>query len=249
MPLLELQRPPLEGALNVQTLVGAIGQPVLLRRDPKHNPHILDSIGHEYDFLGFSELGGKFRRRSAQEQIDFCRYSFSQGLRVLPPYDVDHKGRGLYPYLNQAKTLDEFLPFAKEKEINLITTQLFSDLWRAHQRGIVYGDRWSKNMLVVPRRGLVHIDFDIEISGKPARELEVAQAAYYSLCGGKEKSIPVLAHMLAKGKGWFDLTVVERFLMQHALHFQQNPQYGGMVRETDMLITEAHRQQQRGFSR
>ena len=51
----------------------------------------------------------------------------------------------------------------------------------------MYRDRWSHNMLIVHQYGFINVDFDLEISGTPAKEFEVAQAAYYALSGGKNK--------------------------------------------------------------
>lgn len=235
----ELPQLPLTGALNVNVFV-ASQSGTLLQKNPKDNPHILRSIAHEYHFLGYTDRGGTFRKRSPQEQNLFCRYCASHGLRVLQPIFVDDRGRNHYPFLNNALTLNKYLPNVPTLEAQIIVYQLFEDLRKAHRKGIVYGDRWSENILVVPNMGLVHIDFDIEISGKPAIELEVAQAVYYSLCGGKDKVLSLLGAILGKSTNWFDFKMVELFLSRHAIHFRNSPTYGGVEKETQALIEIAN---------
>lgn len=236
MRLVELEKNPLVGELNINKLVASPSGLVLLKRTPKENKHILRSIAHEYNNIGFTNAGGKFRRRTPEEQAKFTEYAAIQGLRVVPPIIKD--GNITYfRFLNQAKTLDNYLFEATEDETTQTVYQLFNDLWKAHNRsGIIYGDRWSKNILVDPHAGVMHIDFDIEISGRPAKELDIAQIAYYILCGGREKAIGLLTHILSHSEGWFNPTLVDQFLRGHARHFHSSQQYGHAEEMTDMLI-------------
>ena len=74
------------------------------------------------------------------------------------------------------------------------------DITRAHapNRGLVYGDRWLKNVVVDRRGGVHHVDFDIEISGPFAREYEVAQH-FYSLVRDVQNKGMLLAALSACG--------------------------------------------------
>ncbi|EKD86672.1 MAG: hypothetical protein ACD_37C00195G0002 [uncultured bacterium] len=228
----ELNRQPLEGELNVSRFIGD-GSVTALQRIRKENRRILTSIYHEYGYMGFNDLGGRFRRRTPSEQFQLSRGAAQAGLRVLPPIDQERR-TVIYPFLDDASTLDEYLPRASNEEANLLVYQIFGDLRNAHKQGFVYGDRWSRNMLISPRWGLINIDFDIEISGNPAIEFEIAQATYYALSGGKEKVIPILARILATGN-WFNLPMVEGFLRKHSIWFNET-RFGGIQEETQALI-------------
>lgn len=238
MKLIEV--PPLEGALNINHIIRPTKGPLLLQRNPRDNPQILRSIAHEYHFIGFTDLGGKFRRRSFEEQVLFTRHAASQGLHILPPNFV-RKSAAYFPFLRSAATLDDFLPTASQESMAMVMLDLFDDLRTAHKKSIIYGDRWSRNILVLPDSSFLHVDFDIEISGRYAKEFEVAQVLYYTLCAGRERSLPLICRMMAKENRWFDINVVQRFLEGHAIHFINSPKYGSAEALVDSLI-EAIRQ-------
>ena len=63
--------------------------------------------------------------------------------------------------------------------------------------------------------------------------------AYYTLSGGKDKVIPILAKMLAI-KGWFRIPIVEGFLRRHARWFNET-RFGGIQDETEVLIDLARK--------
>lgn len=235
MKLVELSISPLEGELNVNSFIAGPNSTLLLQKKPKDNPFILRSIAHEYNSIGFINQGGKFRKRAPQEQIRFVEYAASQGLRVLPPTLVS-AGIAYYPFLDQAKTLDDYLPDASDEDLFRTVHQLFSDLKKAHDKNIIYGDRWSRNILVAPGLGVVNVDFDIEISGRPAKEFEVAQAAYYTLSAGKDRIISFLTEILSREDDWFNFALVAEFMQKHAAHFLHSPRYGNIENETDLLL-------------
>ncbi len=229
----EIKRDPLIGELNVNRFVKDDKNGLYLQRIPKENRRILTSIQHEYGYMGFNDAGGKFRRRKPSEQFQLTRKAAFAGLRVLPP--IDEEGdTTIYPFFTDAQTLDQYLPQASPEEAERITYQIFDDLRRAHQLGIIYGDRWSHNMLVIPQYGFINVDFDIEISGPPAKELELAQAAYYTLSGGREKVLSMLSQILV-AKNWFNLDMMETFLQRHSVWFNET-KFGGIQEETGVLI-------------
>lgn len=240
MNFLETRDRPLTGELNTNLLVKDASGRSLLKRIPKENPHILRSIEHEYHNIGFTDNGGRFRRRTPEEQVFFVRSAALKGLKVLPPTATEGEVSYL-PYFHRAKTLDEFLPSATRDQAVFVTYQLFEDIWKAHNLGIIYGDRWSRNILVSPDFNITHIDFDIEISGPPAREFEVAQLAYYTLCGGREKVITALAQILAYNGRKLSGRLIAQFLRGHARHFRNSSRYGGIEAETDTVIELIHR--------
>jgi len=235
MRLIELAKPVLEGALNVNSFMRASDGTTFLRKRPKCNPQILKSIEYEYHQIGFTGKGGGFRRRSQEDQLRFTTYAAANGLRVLSPSFVDSKGANHYLFLDDAKTLDDYIPTAPDEEMFSVVYQLFDDLRKAHRSNIIYGDRWSQNILVSPKYGVLHIDFDIEIFGKGAKELEVAQAIYYTLCAGRKRIIPLLTEILTYGD-WFDISMVEEFVIKHADHFINSKKYGNAQREVALLM-------------
>lgn len=233
----ELPEPPIVGALNEHILVTQDHIHRALMRSPRKNLDLLQSIYYEYHFIGFTGVGGRFRRRSPQEQFLLTKKAAEAGLRVLPP--LDQQGDRLYyPFIADAKTLDVFLPEEREKAIPIIH-QLVEDLHRAHTHGLIYGDRWSGNMLIHPHFGLFHIDFDLEIDGPYAREFEIAQIAYYTLSAGRETVLPTLAQLLGTHPGWFNIAMVDRFIRRHSIYFNNTP-YGGIQTETEAFLGTLH---------
>lgn len=236
MKFIELEKKPLVGELNTNKLVIGSSGLILLERVPKENKTILGSIANEYHIIGFTDAGGKFRRRTPEEQAKFAEYAALQGLRVVPPI-IKEGNTTYFPFLDQAKTLDKYLPEASDDETAQTIYQLFADMRKAHnEKGVIYGDRWSKNILIDPNAGAMHIDFDIEISGRPAKEFDIAQITYYILCDGREKTVGFLASMLSRSFGWFNPKLVDQFLRGHAKHFRDTKQYGHAEEITDALI-------------
>lgn len=90
-------------------------------------------------------------------------------------------------------------------------------------------------MLVDPKFGLVHIDFDLEIFGPTAMELDVAQVAYHTLWAGREQVLPNLANILGKEKDWFYNDNVTKYLRRLARYFSKT-KVGGLEDETEKLI-------------
>jgi hypothetical protein len=162
---------------------------------------------------------------------------------VLPTAYVDSKGINHFRFLPKVQTLDKYLPEASPEEAQRVTLQIFEDLYRAHTKGFVYGDRWSENMLVTPDHGLMHIDFDLEIYGNGARELEVGQSAFYAVCGGREKVLVFLGTLLGKTNGWFDIRRAEQFATRLAIQFENHPVYGSTVEDTAALFAIARSHQ------
>ncbi len=207
----------------------------MLTRHSFPNRHIFDSISDEYHDIGFTQMGGRVRRRTPEEQYSFMRYCAQEGLRVIPPFEIHQSAIDL-PFLEHARTLDVFMADADGASAEKVAHDLLLDMSKAHQKGVVYGDRWSKNMLVDPRFGPMHIDFDLEISGPASADFDLAQMSYYILCGGKGKVIPIIAQFLGRTKSLDSLRKRETFLRGHARHFFERPIYGHVMEETETVI-------------
>ena len=232
MKLQEIDRAPLAGEFNTNYFFQQRDNFVLLRV-PKSNPDLFENIVHEYRTIGFTGQGGRVERRSAEGQYEFSRKAAQAGLFVLPPLGLNGKNVE-YPYLTNAQTLDVYLDSQQSRSSRIIF-QLVHDLKRAHSKGFVYGDRWSGNMLVDPKYGLVHIDFDLEISGPTARELDVAQVIYHTLWAGKEQVLPILTNLFGKEDKWFDNVIVIKYLRGLAKYFNKT-KVGGLEHITENFI-------------
>lgn len=232
MQLLEIQTPPIIGEFNTNYFV-RIGEQPCLMRIPKRNEDLFQNILDEYRAIGFTGIGGRVRRRSPQEQYVHGRKAAMDGLRVVPPLSFEH-GMIIYPYLEGAQRLDHYLKDHGDKS-GLVMQELVTDLRRAHRLGYVYGDRWSGNILVDQRYGMLHVDFDLEISGPYAPELDVAQVVYHSLWAGREKTFPYLLTLLSRNDHWFDQRVFLHFLGGLSRYFEKT-HVGGIERETGVFI-------------
>ncbi|MBY0539212.1 hypothetical protein K2P56_02105 [Patescibacteria group bacterium] len=241
MEFRKLFREPLEGALNVhEFVVDELGREFLTRNPKDTTKEIIRKNAHEYHFIGFTDLGGRFRRRTSAEQVQFATNAARQGLRVIPPAYVDEKDVPYYRFLNNAKTIDKFMQEASDADIDRTVYDLFSDLRSAHKKSIVYGDRWTPNMLIAPETGLVHIDFDLEIYGKFTKEFELAGVVYHTLCAGRYRALPTIAKILALNPDWVKPRVFEHFLTRMALFFEKDNFRGNCVKETSILLAAMH---------
>lgn len=251
---------PFEGGLNVSSVVTDDAGRSYLKRYPKSGKETLKLLKHQYNALGFTSRGGSFRRRSSQEQGNFLQRAAGLGLKVLPPAHIDEKGFMYYRFLEGAQTLDDFLPRASSEEIDAIVHDLFADIRVAHANGVIYGDRWGQNILVVPRFSLLgnesnesekmkeparrtrktvlHIDFDIELSGPIAHEFELAEMTFYTLRAGGERIVPMLVNFLGIDTSvrGFDFKAFVDFLEKFPELFKDHPKYGGSEKEIVALI-------------
>ncbi|MCL4382358.1 MAG: hypothetical protein M1575_01345 [Patescibacteria group bacterium] len=224
MSFKEIDRPPIIGELNIQHFVVDENGHLFLKRIPKENPALLERIRAEYVGTHFFALGGSFRRRTSKEQALFAKQAASNKLRVLTPKYIDGEVT-YYPFMEKAQTLDRFFqkPFLQPE---IVVGQLLEDLRAAHTLGVNYGDRWHPNILVVPNIGIMHIDFDIEISGSCAKEFETAQVVYYTVLSGKNKVISLISDFLAY-RLWCNSKLVAHFL-EAKIAFFQGTDYGGI---------------------
>lgn len=228
--------PPMMGEMNVNVPVAIGGNAGgFLLRSPYENRRIARSLAFEYTYLGFMGKGldGQFSRRSPKEQHAFTRFAYQHGLRVLPASGIQGE-KALYPFLDGVEPLDVYLAQAPKEESERVTFDVISDIHKAHTLDIVYGDRWSKNILVSLTSGAVHIDFDLKLAGRYAKEFEIGQAAYYLVSGGKEKILSVLAAFFGAYSSSYDMRQVKQFMKRHVTYFQHT-KYGGIQDEIETL--------------
>lgn len=226
----------LVGELNVNSFVIDDHGSVFLERQPRDNNDIITSLNKEYEYLGFFEFGGSFRKRTLTEQLKFTHGSSANGLKVVPLLKVSREGVAYMPFIEGAKTLDKFLESAESTAAAGVIKDIWTDLKRAHSVNIVYGDRWSRNILITQEKQLLHIDFDLEISGGCAKEFEVAQVAYYVGIGLKNANLRKLAHLMTSSV-WYDMEMVKHFLARHVEYFKGKP-FGDDMGNIQLLVRQ-----------
>lgn len=209
-----LPRHAIRGEINAHYAYTDDSGEVLLKRVPLSDADVETIIEKENDRWGLSDVGVKLIQRSPDEQAEFERTAAEQGLLVLPSV-VDSSEESYRKFLEKAVTLDEYLQHAKREEADQVLETLFEDIIHAHRLGIVYGDRWPKNILVDPAMGPVNIDFDIRIEG-PAKELELAQVLFYTLAFYPTGAVSLLGPILERLTLEYDLGIVKKLVMHKA---------------------------------
>lgn len=179
-----------------------------------------EALAIEYEGLGFTALGGGYRFRTLTEQVEFVQRCQALGLGVgrLERWD------GL--------TIARYEPGIRLSHYNRmaeadagVTLHFLDTVVLAHREGVVLGDRWTPNALVTPVGDVVHVDFDINLSGPVAREFELSQAIYY----GSQSANPAVGKAVASWLqdmsrfGGYNWDVVEYFLKAHQKYGEAHP--------------------------
>lgn len=120
----------------------------------------------EFPAVGFV---GNVRGRSMQEQAEHMQESSDLGLIVPTPFGADEQIL-LYTYI-PGDTLSKHI---KDGNTAAIAPSLTS-LAEAHKQDIIHGDPYPGNFILQDDEKIVRIDFDVEIEGKYAKELELSQ--------------------------------------------------------------------------
>lgn len=222
---------------NVET-----GKKYLIRQPHTENISLLEKIEDEFQRYGnWLDKGNSIRTRSTEEQIACMTKAARNGLRVIDIFCTDDH-RIILPFIEDAQTMDEFLPSVSLHDAESIVRNLFLDLHKAHtEHGIVYGDRWSKNILFNPKetQSPIHIDFDLQYEGPNAMDMDFGRMAFYVLHAGGKKVIPALVEALM-ACGWHDRDFVECIMRGQAEYFK-GTSFGSVSDDVDMLFEVLHR--------
>jgi hypothetical protein len=219
LKLTPLKRKKLRGDLNRYSFFRDKNGRVILCRKPVENWILWEEIRKEYEGIGFFRLGGEIRRRSAIEQGKLgCEWA-ARGLPVLAPVKFSAT-RGWYPFINGV-SYSQWL--TSGGVLSKIIDLYIDSVVKAHQNNIVYGDRWGPNTMVVDDTTIVHFDFDISLEGFPAKEFELAQAMYYTLCFSSRKDL-ISQYLtwrlsLIKRSGQYNWEVLSKLIEGHYRHF------------------------------
>jgi hypothetical protein len=146
-----------EGALNHVLLIRtAQARAVFRMRRAASSQEIFDYLNGMYVHTGFPELGGEFRLRSIGEELAFLRRAHALELPV--PALLAAGGDWMLIEMIEGGTA-----YAAVKQGDLsVVAKVVETLYLAHQRGVVYGDRWGDNEVIDPQGRVRPIDFDVE---------------------------------------------------------------------------------------
>jgi len=231
-----IDKDPLEGGFNTNFFQTDIKGNLVLSRVPKPNRDLFENILYEFRAIGFTADGGRVQRRSIEEQVHFANSAASKGLPVLPFFKSGEQWS--MPYLENIVPIDEYLRSADvaDQEKNMAVFDLLTGLERAHRQNIIYGDRWSGNM-IVDNGKVMHIDFDLELSGDYAREADLAQTLYHLIWADASRAtLPLIIGVVSK-LGNYDIHKTLHYLEGFSQFFTDTP-VGG-VGETVTQVVDA----------
>lgn len=174
-------------------------------------------VEKELERIGFLELGGAFGIRSYSAEQDFAEHLNNFQLKAQSPVASFDNGI-LYPYL-----LGSDFRHLLNQGINIPILSVLHSLTTAHSYGITYGDRWPQNIVLNPDRSFTHIDFDLEIDGPVAKELEMAQILYGTIrdAANKREIVSALYYWLLSSRPQgYDWKLVKNFITAYAEGYQ-----------------------------
>lgn len=229
----------LQGTLNYISLFSDRIKNLYTWRTPKEHPEILPQIHKDLIGTGFLTNGGRYKYRTLQEQVNFMERAGKANLQSLMPVYADKFGI-LSPFI-QGTPYDQYL---RSGGITA-TKNVLDNILAAHEQGIVYGDRWTKNTIVKPDESIVEIDFDIELMGENAQEFEMAQLLYHILffSSRRNEMLNFLNNYLQTHRrdlSQHNLSVVKKFLCNYVNYFADKPVegiLGGIKQEVAELIS------------
>lgn len=195
-------------------------------RSQNHDRSVSSSdLQEELYWNGFLERGGGSYYRNNAEQLAFARLAKSRQLSIIPILG-EWKGELVLPWV-EGKDVRELLhhdDVSVNTMVHIVTSTL-ADLKRAHHphHRIVFGDRWAKNIHFGHDARVRQLDFDIEITGPQARELEMAQVIYSMIRDAKHtgRMLTALRRVgLKKYLRHHDTRAVTHFLSRYATWYR-----------------------------
>lgn len=113
-------------------------------------------VGLIFERAGFLSMGGNIRLRTISEEVDFMRHALAVGLPV-PQIICANSDWMIIEYF-EGLPLYQLVESGEYRHL----LNMLQELYLAHQKGIIYGDRWGGNE-IVDSDGMIHmIDFEIE---------------------------------------------------------------------------------------
>lgn len=169
------------GTLNdVVLLRGAARSFIFRSRRERDAGHIVAYLARLYGSASMEELGGSFRLRSLEQELEFMNQARAAGLRV-PAVVAKGDGWVVLDYI-EGRAMADALQDGADPGLVL---RMLHELKSAHRSGLVLGDRWGNNE-IVDRAGHLHfIDFDVEWipyqQSHALNEMDIAVALFGAL--------------------------------------------------------------------
>ncbi len=194
------------GTMNNAYLIGHdTPQYVLLMQKDPSESESLKWINQELNSIGFFERNS-YAFRTPSEQAAIQKKLLALGIRCPDVLAFND---------NQKYIFEEFLPgllykdFFNQPNTDRLTNVIdryFTDIKRANSQGMVMGNRWGPNEVVMDDNSLGYFDFKYGYHGPTAKEFELSQALYYTSARVAKGVSPEIAK-----------TVLERYLSRSFL--------------------------------
>lgn len=224
-----------QGGLNTNFLLRDQWGANYVLRIPLRSPKTHVAIQNEYRGIGYCDDENGYRYRTLDEQAAFSKKCLALDIPVARTFF--HTREYLVSEFIRGKTLSAHLrtggdPYFVKDHVSFIM--------RAHQSGIIVGDRWGPNEMVTPQNTLRYIDFDIELKGKRAREFEMAQVLYHAVAWAKDKErvSRLLVTCIERSTlcSLYDTKKIAQFLQGHQKYFRYDQRYTGSVSGVGRII-------------
>ncbi|RJQ38053.1 hypothetical protein C4559_02410 [Candidatus Microgenomates bacterium] len=198
--VLNLRRTPetFRGGLNENHVYSSEGGNKFVLRVPRGNEErqaTVLAINEEYKGVGAENQGIEFRLRTLPEQAAFI--DKLNGLNI-PTIDYLHSSSDslLMPFINGVP-LNKFISKANVFDLGIVVDKTLDNILLAHKEGVVFGDRWVANTMVLPSLETLEMDFDIELIAdfKTSATFELSQMLYHLVHFANGNRINMIEHI------------------------------------------------------
>lgn len=211
---------PMPGQLNFNFSLSDNSAKKYFLSIPRKNSTIIKSLHREYQGIDFFNLGGSFRLRPIKEMVKIYQQCEQIGISV--PKIIDYDDFFLLREFIKGQLYQNTL--ANSLNTPKLVISYLTQIKKLHLQGLVLGDRWGPNGIVTCDNKIIFFDFDLSLK-KIGKEMELAQAIYYSLINSfeKEKITQVICAWLGslsqRSYAWHKVNLL---LQGHSRYFQSN---------------------------
>lgn len=142
--------------------------------------------------------------------------------------------------------LDKYLlsDSPESKDLRVVNNTL-NNFITAHRRGIIFGDRWVTNTIILPTMETVELDYDIELVGEQrvSATFELSQVLYHLVHFANGNRLNILEHISSFFMNQsetledYDFPSLVKFLQGHTVFFwgkwaKEGKTYEGIIPPT-----------------
>ena len=245
------------GGLNQNWVYGCVNEKgtdkYVLRvpRSIKERTVTQKSLQQELDGIGATEHGVAFVLRDIPQQARFIDGIRAQGLNTIDYFDVQENAM-LFPFF-EGVPLHKYIASGHASKTFSVVDGVLNHLTMAHRAGIVFGDRWVTNTLILPNEDFAEVDFDIELIGEHQRiaTFELAQTLYHLIhfSGSQHTDAMNMLEIYYRGNpkqlSGYDRNLLSAFLLGHQSYFMdryrdKNELYEGLIPPGEEVNQFAH---------